>query len=200
MQPTETWTQPWNSRARFIGRWPEKPSNSKKPWAVMLSAVRNSARRGIWPGPEGHVDERELLEDLILHGLGPAAADSDDPGGILGLEPLGLPEPAEKAVVGGLADRAGVEEDHVGVVLLLGLGVAERFEHALHALGVVLVHLAAEGGEVVALHRRFKIRGLRLRFLRWTIPPQSRPRPRRRTRRTRDTGTQLGAGRPGSHS
>ena len=28
--------------------------------------------------------------------------------------------------------------------------VAERLEHALHALGVVLVHLAAEGGDVVA--------------------------------------------------
>jgi hypothetical protein len=31
--------------------------------------------------------------------------------------------------------------------------VAERLEHALHPLGVVLVHLAPEGGDVVALHR-----------------------------------------------
>ena len=34
------------------------------------------------------------------------------------------------------------------------LRVAERLEHPLHPLGVVLVHLAAEGRQVVALHRR----------------------------------------------
>ena len=34
-----------------------------------------------------------------------------------------------------------------------GLGVAERLEHPLHPLGVVLVHLTAERGHVVALHR-----------------------------------------------
>ena len=51
MQPTEICTQAWNSRSRFIGRWPEKLSNSKKPCAVMLSLVRNSASLGIWPGP-----------------------------------------------------------------------------------------------------------------------------------------------------
>ena len=29
LQPTEICTQAWKSRSRFIGRWPEKPSNSK---------------------------------------------------------------------------------------------------------------------------------------------------------------------------
>ena len=33
------------------------------------------------------------------------------------------------------------------------LAVAQRLEHPLHALRVVLVHLAAERGDVVALHR-----------------------------------------------
>ena len=51
LQPIEIWTQAWNSRARFIGRWPVKPSNSKKPCAVMLSLVRNSASLCTWPGP-----------------------------------------------------------------------------------------------------------------------------------------------------
>ena len=32
------------------------------------------------------------------------------------------------------------------------LAVAERLEHALHPLGVVLVHLAAERRQVVACH------------------------------------------------
>ena len=52
LQPAEICTQPWNSRARLAGRWPVKPSNSKKPWAVIESLVRNSASLCTWPGPK----------------------------------------------------------------------------------------------------------------------------------------------------
>ena len=51
LQPTEICTQAWYSRSRFIGRWPVNPSNSKKPCAVRLSLVRNSASLCTWPGP-----------------------------------------------------------------------------------------------------------------------------------------------------
>src|SRR3954454_15997441 len=51
LQPAEVCTQPWNGRSRLAGRWPVKPSNSKKPWAVMLSLVRNSASLCTCPGP-----------------------------------------------------------------------------------------------------------------------------------------------------
>src|SRR3954468_16683135 len=51
LQPTEICTQAWNSRARLPGRWPVKPSNSKKPCAVSESLVRNSASLWTWPGP-----------------------------------------------------------------------------------------------------------------------------------------------------
>src|SRR5439155_4779828 len=103
-------------------------------------------------GPEGDVDERELAEDLVLDRLRPAAADADDPLGIAPLERRGLVEVGDEALVGLLADRAGVEEDEVRVAGVGCLVVAERLEHALHALGVVLVHLAAERRDVVALH------------------------------------------------
>ena len=99
---------------------------------------------------EGDVDEREALEDLVLDRLRPAAADADHPRRVLGLEALRLPEVREEAAVGRLADRAGVEQDQVGAVTLRRLLVAERLEHAAHALRVVLVHLAPEGGDVVA--------------------------------------------------
>src|SRR3954454_22863977 len=104
-------------------------------------------------GAERHVDERELLEDLVLDGLRPAAADADQHvAPAAALERGGLVEVRDEALVGLLADRAGVEEDEVGVTRVLGLAVAERLEHALHALRVVLVHLAAERRDVVALH------------------------------------------------
>ena len=55
-------------------------------------------------------------------------------------------------------------------VALAGLRVAERGEHALHPLGVVLVHLAPEGRHVEALvaprrssHRRSRVAARRPR-------------------------------------
>jgi hypothetical protein len=62
-----------------------------------------------------------------------------------------LAQVGDEALVGLLADGAGVEEDQVGLVLLGRLAVAQRLEHPLHPLGVVLVHLAAERRDVVAL-------------------------------------------------
>ncbi len=103
-------------------------------------------------GTEGDVDEREALENLVLDRLRPAAADADDTRRVFGLEPLRLAQVGDEATVGGLADRTGVEEDHVGGVAALGLLVAERCEHAPHPLGVVHVHLAPEGGDVKGLH------------------------------------------------
>ncbi len=51
LQPTEICTHAWKSRVRFIGRCPVKPSNSKNPWALSESLVRNSASLCTWPGP-----------------------------------------------------------------------------------------------------------------------------------------------------
>ena len=53
-----------------------------------------------------------------------------------------------------LADRARVEDDHVGLVLARRLAEPELLEHALDALRVVGVHLAAEGRDGVRAHRR----------------------------------------------
>jgi hypothetical protein len=110
-------------------------------------------------GAEGDVHEREQLEDLVLERLGPAATHPDHAGGVPGLDPLGLAEVAREPRVGLLADRAGVEEDQAGVVTPVGLPVPERLEHPLHALRVVLVHLAPEGGQVVGALRRHGRRG-----------------------------------------
>ncbi len=51
LQPAEICTQPWKSRSRLDGRCPVNPSNSKKPWAVSESLVRNSASLWTCPGP-----------------------------------------------------------------------------------------------------------------------------------------------------
>src|SRR5215218_911111 len=115
------------------------------------------------PRPERHVDERELAEDLVLDALGPAAADADHALGVALLERLRLVQVGDEPRVRLLADRAGVEEDQISVLAGGRLRVAERLEHALHALGVVLVHLAPEGGDVEALHAPRRVVSVRSR-------------------------------------
>ena len=115
LQPAEICTQPWKSRARLAGRWPVKPSNSKKPWAVRRVAGEELGELVHLAGAERDVDERELAEHLLLDRLRPAAADADDPLRVAPLERLGLVQVGDEALVGLLADRAGVEEDQVGV-------------------------------------------------------------------------------------
>ena len=152
LQPTEICTQAWKRRSRF-GRQMRRESLelevALRPDVVRLQELGQAVDLA---RPEGDVHEREALEDLLLQGLRPAPSHSDDPARILGLEALRLAEVADQPVVGRLPDRAGVEEDQVGAVALGGLLEAERLEHALHPLGVVLVHLTAEGGDVVRLH------------------------------------------------
>ncbi len=104
------------------------------------------------PGAERDVDEGELLKHLVLDRLRPAPADADHALRVARLEDLRLVEVRHEARVRLLADRAGVEQDQVGVDPLRDLLVAQRLEHALHPLRVVLVHLAPEGGDVEALH------------------------------------------------
>jgi hypothetical protein len=144
LQPAEIWTQPWKSRPRLAGRWPVKPSNEELRELVHL------------PRPERHVDVGELAEHLVLDGLRPAAADADHALGVAPLERRRLAEVGDEALVGLLADGAGVEQDEVGVLAAGRLGVPERLEHALHAFRVVLVHLAPEGGDVERVHRAFR--------------------------------------------
>ena len=70
-----------------------------------------------------------------------------------GIEPLALGLAAQVAVdllLGVVANRAGVVEHQIGAVFPLGLPVAHRFENSGHALGIRLVHLAAEGGDPIA--------------------------------------------------
>src|SRR5919112_1599539 len=94
---------------------------------------------------------------------------------------------ADEPVVGLLADRAGVEEDQLGVLAIERLRVAKRLEHALHALRVVLVHLAPEGRQVVALHAgpRIARRDPALRYPRWIGRARSRRIARSRSRPAR---------------
>ena len=131
------------------------------------------------PGPEGDVDERKALEDLVLDRLRPAAANPDDTLGAFALQPLGVAEVGGEASVGVLPYGSRVEEDQVGIVASLGFAVAERLKHPLHPLGVMLVHLTPERREVIALHPPPRLaaagRALRPSRLSGRTPPSVTP-------------------------
>src|ERR671917_535964 len=109
-------------------------------------------------------------------------------------EAVELAEVAADAVDGVLAHVAGVEDDDVGVLVGVHLGVARVQDHAPHPVGVVDVHLAAEGpytsrlaGAGFACGGRKGFRGQRFgrqrdgrghrRDLTHTRPPVRRPWP-----------------------
>ena len=111
-----------------------------------LAEVRNRSR------PERDVDERVLLEDALALRLRVAPADGDDE-----VRPLALPcgrvaEMSGEPRIRLLANRARVEDDHVGILDAHRFAETERLEHALDALGIVSVHLAPEGRHVVTAH------------------------------------------------
>ena len=103
-------------------------------------------------GAERDVDVGVELEDPLALRLGVAAADGDHAVGVVALARRGVAEVRGELRVGLLADRAGVEDDDVGLGGGRRLAEAELLEQALDPLRVVSVHLAAEGGDVVAAH------------------------------------------------
>ena len=155
LQPIDTCTHAWNGPLavhRQRRRELAVVGRSARAATPIPPAPSQSPRCAIEPGPEGDVDVGVELEDPLALRLGVAAADGDHAVGVAPLARRRLAEVGRELRVGLLADRAGVEDDDVGVLGARRLAEAELLEHALDALGVVSVHLAAEGGDVVAPH------------------------------------------------
>src|SRR5215831_12721222 len=110
------------------------------------------AEVGDRPRAERDVDVRVQLEEPLALRLRVTAADRDHLAGVALLQGGGLGQVRREPRVGLLADRAGVEDEDVGLFLRRALPQAELLEHALNPLAVMSVHLAAEGGDVVPPH------------------------------------------------
>ena len=98
----------------------------------------------------------DALEDRLAFLLRHAAGDRDDRVVALFRGQLAqLAQPRVELLLRALADAAGVDDDDVGVGRVVGRLEAGLFEQAGHPLGVVDVHLAAEGlDQVFARHVR----------------------------------------------
>ena len=98
---------------------------------------------------EHQVDVRRALDDGRALLAGHAAAHADQQARVALLQVAHAAQVGEHLLLGLLAHRAGVEQDQVRLVGVVGrlqpLGGAQ---HVGHLVRVVLVHLAAEGADV----------------------------------------------------
>ncbi len=103
-----------------------------------------------------YVHVREVGQQRLAVALSDATPDSDDHVRIVaGLGGLERRHVAAEALLGTLAHGTGVEDDDVGDLGGCRLYQSEvALKHAGYALGIVLVHLAAEGADEVRLHGR----------------------------------------------
>src|SRR5690606_4444501 len=98
--------------------------------------------------PEHQVDEGRALEDGLALLAGDAAADADQHRPVL-LQVLPAAELGEHLLLGLFADRAGIDQDDVGLGLVPGQFQAVLGQQYVgHAGRVVLVHLATVGLDV----------------------------------------------------
>ena len=108
--------------------------------------------------PDHDIDGPRARHDLGPLGLRDAAGDGNQRVAALSLSLfLGKPGAAELRIDllrRLLPDVAGIENDEIGFGLILGQDIACRLERFGHALGVVGVHLAAEGLDMELLGQR----------------------------------------------
>ncbi len=118
---------------------------------VARGLVDQLGQRPVGVGADHHVDVRGLLQQPGTQPLGHAAAHTDQGVRAHLLDPVQFRDTAQHALLGVLADRAGVHQDDVGLFGRGDLGVAAGRQNALHELAVAHVHLATVGLDPVSL-------------------------------------------------
>ncbi len=103
-------------------------------------------------GADDEVHVGQALEDFGAAVLGHAAKDTEHEVGVLLFAVGDVAGLAEGLLLGGVADRAGVEQHDVAVILGLHDAVAPATQHRRDGLAVALVHLATVGLDIDAVH------------------------------------------------
>ena len=78
LQPAEICTQPWNVALARRRQVAGEALELEEALSGQRVAGQELGELVDLPGPERHVDERELPEHVVLDRLRPAAADADD--------------------------------------------------------------------------------------------------------------------------
>ena len=118
------------------------------PLAARFGFANESRQVAIGVRPGYDVDARRPFEQLFLQPLGHAAEDADDQRGFVAPQPFHVGQPAPDALLCIVADRAGVYQDHVGLLLVFGVDVALLLHYRNHDFRIADVHLTTVGLDV----------------------------------------------------
>ena len=153
LHPTEIDTQAAYADSRLVGSVEGKTDSDSRISTCASSWTRaRSSSTGsdpmLWvPKTTSTHGARFVMVVAVL--LGEAAADGDLHAGPLRLDRREVAEVAVELVVGVLPHGAGVEDDDVGLLVGGGADVARVLQQAAEPLGVVDVHLAPVGLDLV---------------------------------------------------
>ena len=125
----------------------------------MAGTVEQRRQRPDVVGAEYDVDPWGPPQHRVTVLLSQTAADRDLHIGVGLLARRQVAEISVQLVVGVLAHRAGVEHDDVGVRPIGRLAVSGGFQQPRQPLGVVHIHLAAIGADLIGALRRALARG-----------------------------------------
>ncbi len=103
---------------------------------------------------DDQIDVGQLVEDRGAPALRHAAEKTDHLMLAMLLAPAEGPHLADRLLLGHVADGAGVEQHHIGVLLPLDQLVAAAGQIARHLLGIADIHLAAVGFDEDGRHGR----------------------------------------------
>jgi hypothetical protein len=141
-------------RGQRGGEFPQRLGDLDLGGSVVAGSLQQCRQRADVVGAEDHVDPWRPSQHRVAVLLGEAPADGDLHVGVGLLARSQVAEVAVQLVVGVLSHRAGVEHHHVGVSALWGAAVAGGLQQAGEALGVMHIHLAAVGADLVGARRR----------------------------------------------
>ena len=158
LQPTEIETQAAYAESRRVGSVDGKTSSDSRIstcasslWRARSSSTGSEPMLCVPKTTSTHGARRVISPRSFCARQPPTAICMPGRAALTGAQ---LAEVAVEPVVGVLAHRAGVEHDDVGRLALRRAPVARVLEQAGQPLGVVHVHLAPEGADLVAARAR----------------------------------------------
>src|SRR5262249_18581749 len=120
--------------------------------ALALGAGEQTGQAMVALRAHDEIDHRRAADDFLTFGLGDAARNGNGQAASVargsGFKRAHAAELGIDLVGGFLADVTGIEDDEIGILDVGGLREALGHEHVRHTMGIVDVHLAAEGFDV----------------------------------------------------
>jgi hypothetical protein len=135
-------------RYREMNRGTVLKAHGADPPSPFLHITQDLRKKVDLSRAEDEIECRHASQQLLSSLLSHATGDAHDHVGVVLLELVKAPHDAVGLLLRFLPDRAGIDQDNVGLLPPLRLLISVLFQQGEHSLGVMLVHLTTEGLDV----------------------------------------------------